>query len=259
MQRDRSLYDQCDDLFADCPQAVQPVNRSGTIGSMVLMLRDGANDGYFALTCDGAGDSAVYLIWSWPGGSITEIDAAGTSPVGAAAASAITLGVPVPRDGSLFGWVPPGSGTVTSLLVIYAEYTPVTPEPGWAVMPSAGAGPEQWPPFADEPLFGNWTWNYREGRLVPLADVVARSPGTVFWVDTKPVLGSDCCAVACDLAGPDGWVLPRGRYAYHQVLRAGEPVPALDRLLADPGKIDLATRFQQMLRGDTAPVTPGTR
>jgi hypothetical protein len=259
MKRDRSLYEQCDDLFADYDQAVQQVNRSGTISSMVLMLRDGANDGYFALTRDGAGDCAVYLIWSWPAGSITEIDAAGTSPIGGAAASAVTRGVPVPRDGSLFGWVPPGSGTVTALLVIYAEYTPATPEPGWAVMPLAGAAEAQWPPFADEALFGNWTWNSREGTLVRLDETVALSPGTVFWVDAKPVLGSDCCVVARDLGGPGNCVLPRGRYAYYQVLRSGGPVPPLARLLADPGKIDLAARFQRMLRGDAAPVTPGPR
>src|ERR1700744_4164803 len=104
MKRNRSLYDQGGDLFADYAVAVQPVNRSGTIDSMVLMLRDGTNDGYFALTRDGAGDSAVYLIWSWPAGTVTEIDATGTSAIADAAASAITRGVPVPRDGSLFGW-----------------------------------------------------------------------------------------------------------------------------------------------------------
>lgn len=259
MKRDRSLYDQCGDLFADYALAVQPVNRSGTIDSMVLMLRDGTNDGYFALTRDCVGDSAVYLIWSWPDGTVTEIGATGTSAIADAAASAITRGVPVPRDGSLFGWAPPGSGTITALLVIYAEYTPATPEPGWAVMPLAGAAEAQWPTFADEPLFGNWTWDSPEGTLIPLDETVALSPGTVFWVDAKPILGSDCCVVARDLSGSGNWVLPRGRYAYYQVLRSGSPVPPLARLLADPGKIDLAARFQQMLRGDADPLTPGPR
>jgi hypothetical protein len=141
------------------------------------------------------------------------------------------------------GWT--GLGHVTALVAIYAKYTPAS-EPYWAVMPLAGIPEAQWPPFTDEPDFGKWFWkHYRAGNINSLGSLIAATPGAVFWVDAKAVLGSDCCAVARDVRSPEGYILPRGRYVYYEALRARKPVPSLQTLLTAADPIDLASRFRQ--------------
>lgn len=244
MKRPSSLYDRCRELFAAYPLAVQPVNRSGNMRSMILMLQDGNHDGYFVLTHDFSQPKSVFWVWSWPAGDVVDIEADDTADIPDAAANVVTRGVPIPRDGSLFGWTT--RGAITSLIVVYTEYTSATPEPSWSVMPLAGAPEEQWPSFTEDPLFGHWTWEGDPaGSIVSIDELVAANPGAVFWVDTKAILGSDCCVVACDLSGPEGHTLRHGRYVYHQALQASKPVPSLGALLADPGKIDLAPRFER--------------
>ena len=244
MKHPSSLYDGCRELFVAYPLAVQPVNRGGTMRSMILMLQDGNHDGYYVLTHDFSRPGSVFWVWSWPAGDIAEIEADGTADIPHAAANAVAQGVPIPRDGSLFGWSP--GGAITSLIVVYTEYTPATPEPSWSVMPLAGTHEEQWPSFTDDPLFGHWTWEGDlAGSIVSIDKLVAANPGVVFWVDTKAILASDCCAVARELAGPGGHTLRRGRYVYYQALQASKPVPSLGALLADPGKIDLAPRLER--------------
>lgn len=244
MKRPSSRYDRCRDLFAAYPLAVQPVNRRGTMRSMILMLQDGNHDGYFVLTHDFSQPRSVFWIWSWPAGEIVDIEVDGTADIPDPAANAVTEGVPIPRDGSLFGWS--SGGAITALVVIYTEYTPETPEPSWSVMPLADLPEALWPPFTGDPLFGHWTWEggSRES-IVAIDELVAKNPDTVFWVDTKAVLGSDCCAVAHDLTSPEGHTLRRGRYAYYQALQASKPVPSLSVLLADLGRIDLAPRLER--------------
>jgi len=239
-----SLYDKCHELFAAYPLAVQSVNRSGTMRSMILMLQDCTYQGYFVLTHDFSQPKSVFWVWSWPAGDVVDIEADRTADIPDPAANAVTEGVPIPRDGSLFGWS--SGGTLTALVVIDTEYTPQTPEPGWSVMPLAGLPETQWPPFAGDPLLGHWTWEGGPlGSIVSIDELVAENPDTVFWVDTKAVLGSDCCAVARDLTNPEGHTLRRGRYAYYQALQASKPVPSLNALLADPGRIDLAPRLER--------------
>jgi hypothetical protein len=239
-----SLYEMCHELFVAYPLAVQPVGPGETLCSMVLMLQDGVHDGFFILSHDFSQDMSIYWIWSWPGGSVVDIEADSTADIPAAAASAVTHGVPIPRDGSLFGWTP--GGAIAALVVVYAEYTPTNPEPSWAVMPLAGIPKAQWPPFTGDPLFGHWSWEPgRAGTIISIDDLIAGNPDTVFWVDTKAILGSDCCVVSHDLADPQGHKLRRGRYVYYQALEASKPVPPLNALLADPDKIDLAPRFER--------------
>lgn len=239
-----SLYDKCRDLFAGYPLAVQPAGRSGAMHSMILMLQDGIHDGFFVLAHDFSQDKSLFWVWSWPAGSVADIKADGTADIPDGAAKAITQGVPIPRNGSLFGWTP--GGAITALVVVYTDYTPRYAEPGWAVMPLAGTPEAQWPPFTGYPLFGHWTWEGDPaGSVVPIDELVAGNPDTVFWVDTNAILGSDCCVVARDLTSPEGHTLRRGRYAYHEALRTSKPVPSLSALISDPGRIDLAPRFKR--------------
>jgi hypothetical protein len=238
-----SLYETCHDLFTDYPLAATVINRSGTVRSMVLMLQEGADAGYFILSqyCDKGRSS--FSLWVWPAGEIVDIEDGASTAIPDAAVNAVTHGTPIPRDGSLFGWAC-GDG-ITALIAVYAEYTPASPEPSWAVMPLAGIPEAQWPPFTGEPLFGNWSWeHFRSAKIVSLADFIAGTLDTVFWVDTKAALGSDSCVVAHDMTSPEGYTLRRGCYVYYQTLREGMLVPSLRSLLADTSKIDLATRFQ---------------
>jgi hypothetical protein len=243
MIRTSSLYDACGDLFAGYPLAVETVDHSGSVRSMVLMQQDGGNAGFFVLTHDHDGGQPFYSLSPWraPGG--VDIGPGTDTEVPAAFANAIAHGVPVPRHRSFYGW--DDRGTITALIAVYAEYTPATPEPSWATMPLAGVPEAQWPPFAAEHLLGHWFWeHYRARSIVSLDGLIAATPGVVFWVDTVAILGSGCCAVAHDIRSPEGPTLRRGRYVYYQALQAGKPVPSLKALLADTGKIDLAPRFR---------------
>ena len=242
MIRTHSVYEACKELFTDYPLATKIIDDSGTIRSMVLLLREGSNVGFFVLSHDTGKRNPVFSLHPWREANIADIEADGSTAISDMVVNVVTRGVPIPRHGSLFGWR--FRGTITALVAFYAEYTPARPQPSWAVMPRVGVEKTQWPPFTDEPIFGHWFWDYhRAGGIISLDRLIAEMPDTVFWVDTKGTLGSDCCAVARDIRSQEGHTLRRGRYVYHQPLRAGRAVPSLSMLIADAGKTDLALRF----------------
>lgn len=220
----------CNTLFATYPLAVEP-GKPGTpvICSMTLALVDGGIPQFFVLTYEDSGDTPAYLLTSRDGTSAAD-----------AMEDVLARGLPLPRDGSLYGWV--DRGRVTAMIAFYALCAPETPEPSYSPMPDADASEAVWPPFIGERLLGPWLWEYfQAGRIVNLAPLIASTEGAVFWANTVEAIGSGCIAVARDLASPDGWTLPRGRYAYYQHRDAA---PSLDDLLADPGKTDLGPRFR---------------
>jgi hypothetical protein len=209
---------------------------------MVLMLLDGGNMRFFVLSHDRRADVHRFSLHPWRADAIENIEADG-GVVSDLAVQVVSDGVPLPQDDALFGWR--HADAITALVVFYTTYAPAYQEPSWAVMPLAGVPEAQWPPFTGERLFGYWFWeNYRAGNVVSVDGLVARTSKTVFWVGTQAILGSDSCAVAHDIWSPEGYVLRRGRYVYHQALRTGKPVPTLEAMLAD-GKVDLAPRFQR--------------
>jgi hypothetical protein len=237
-----SLYKTCQELFTNYPLAVRADNGSEAGRSMVLMMHEGP--AFFVLWLDYRKDEPIYSIGPWPAGDIAEISADGNTRVSAMIENALTYGVPIPRDGSLFGWT--YHDAVAALVVVYADESE-TLVPSWTVMPLAGSPEWQWPPFTDESFFGDWFWkHYWSGDLVCLGGLVSGNPDTVFWVDTKATLGSDCCAVARDIRSSTGHTLLHGCYVYFQALRAGELVPSLKALLTDVGKVDLALRYDRL-------------
>jgi hypothetical protein len=236
------VYEACRYLFGAYPLAVNAVNYVPTMHSMVLMLPDGDDARFFVLLRIHGEGEPVYTLSSWRADDAVEIAADG-GEVPDLAADAVTLGVPIPRDGSLFGWT--RGELVTALIVVYTRYTPDRPTPTWSVMPLADTLARQWPPFTREHLFGCWFWDhYRTGSIIELGDAIAATAGTVFWVDTYAALGSDCCVVEYDLKTPEGHILQHGTYLDSAILQAGAAVPAPAELLADFGKTDLATRFR---------------
>jgi hypothetical protein len=151
----------------------------------------------------------------------------------------VAEGVPLPRDGSLFGYAV--GEKITALVAVYTDDEP----PAFSVMPHAGEHSDLWPLFTGQPVFGQWFWDlHRDGCLVNAGPLVAANPGAVFWADTTDVLGYGCCAVARDVGTEDGVTLQAGVYAYYRLLEDGTPLPSLETLLAGPGLTDLAPRFR---------------
>lgn len=241
------LNNSCRELFRSYPMAVEPANPNGTVRSMTVMLPEGDNANFYAVAYRDSGAGRDFSVWSWPRGKVIDITPDLTE-VPADVVDAVTHGVPVPRDGSLFGWLYQRS--VSALVVIYNRYTKSTPYPGWSVMPLAGLPTDQWPPFTSEDLLGNWSWDHlRNHDLVSLDSLVAQSSRTVFWATPEPIHGYGCCVVAHDVVSPEGYTLPKGRYLYYRHLKDADSVPSIDVLLADQTTVDLAPRFQQIARG----------
>jgi hypothetical protein len=242
VSRTNSLYDVCRGLFETYPQAARAIDARGSVWSIVIMLEDGPNAGYFVLTQRCNKGEPVFSLWSWPDGDVVDIVHDCADPPSALLGDVLSHGVPIPRDGSVFGWTV--GGAVAALIVIYVESAVDFGEPGWAVMPRVGMPREDWPPFTGERLFGHWSWERSwSRRIVSLDEVIGGTSETFWWVDTKAVIGSDCCVISTDIVS-QGLTVPRGRYAFYEALCSSEAIPPLEALLDDPGKIDLAPRFQ---------------
>ena len=65
MIRTSSLYETCHELFACYPLAARVVNLSGTIRSMVLVVRDTADAGFFVLQHDCGDGVPFYSLSPW--------------------------------------------------------------------------------------------------------------------------------------------------------------------------------------------------
>jgi hypothetical protein len=235
-------YLACRDLFNEYPLAASAVTHVPTMHTMVLMLRDGDDVRFFVLMRIRGKDMTHYTLSPWRAEGAVEIAVDG-GEVSELTANAVEQGIPLPRDGLLFGWA--CEEMVTALIVIYTNYRPDSPLPAWSIMPLVGTPEERWPPFSRERFFGRWFWkDYQAGNIIQLGGLIAANPGIVFWVDTHKALGSSCCVVACDIKTSEGHILCRGEYLGAAALRAGAVVPSLTGLLAEAGKTDLAPRFQ---------------
>lgn len=238
-----SLYETCQELFADYPLAVRSINQRQTVCSMVLILTEAPDIRFFVLSQDRSEGSPVYSLSPWCGCDRVDIEKDSADGLTKAEVKAMTRAVPIPRHGSLFGWR--SGDTVTALVAFHADCTPNHREPSWKVMPLADIPRDCWPPFTSEALLGHWFWSHqRVGRIVSLGGLIARKPNTVFWTEREKVLGQDCCVVKHDITSPEGYTLRTGRYVYYKALQMGEPVPSVRSLLADVDKVDLAPRFQ---------------
>lgn len=238
-----SLFEWSQRLFSTYPLAISEasVKDNGTIQSMVLMLQDADKVNYIVLSQSSCEDRSWYSLCPWPDGPALTIEAGGDVLVPENFASAVNRASPLPRDGSLFGWI--CDDIVTSLIAFYTEFSPAVPEPCWSVMPRVGIPDTQWPPFTGEPLIGEQFWIFKRARkIISVEGLIAETSGTVFWVDTEAEFGSGCCVVVSDARNAEGYTLPSGRYVYHKVPPA--TVPSLPALLAKTNKTDLAPRFR---------------
>ena len=235
------MHEACQELFADYPLATEEVNYGGrTFKSMVLMLLEGESPQYFVLSYDSGKVRPSYSLRQWGTRDIVNIEVDGTAAVPDVIVKAVGYGFPIPCDGSLFGW---NDGGVVTVLTIF--YTKGKHLPRFTSMPFADLSEAQWPPYVGESLCGRWFWDsHKAGKLVLLTDLIARTPNTVYWVNTEAILGSSCCAVARDVRDPEGRpTLQRGLYVYYKALQTGGPLPELTALLAGNSKTDLAQQL----------------
>lgn len=249
MIRASFLFTACCALFARYPLAVTTATSSGSIRSMLLMLPDGHGARFFVLTHDRRNGRSLFSLRQRDASESVDIREGDEAAVPDPAVNVITHGVPIPRDGSFFGWR--RGDAIVALIPVYTS-----PEPFCVVMPRADVPEVRWPPFTEERLPGLWFWkHYGAGRIISIAGLIAGVPATVFWANTKAALGADCCVVAQDIEDSDGYTLPRGVYAYYKVLQDGNPVPSLAALLTDSSKADLAPRLRRFLDTDGWPQT----
>jgi hypothetical protein len=210
---------------------------------MVLMLRDSDGTRFFVLSHERRQNRDTYSLRAQRTTNVVNIDASRSASAPKIVVDPIVHGVPIPRDGSLFGWR--CGDAVTALISIYTMFTPHSPEPFLAVMPRTDIPEGDWPPFTGDRNFGQWFWEHCwADRIISVQSLISGTSSTVFWADTQPLFGSNCCLVAHDISSADGYTLSQGAYVYYQVLRAGKTIPPLDVLLAVGGKTDLAPRFR---------------
>jgi hypothetical protein len=248
-----SLYGACEKLFADYPLAVEPVTTDGTQARMGLMLRVGDEETFWTLhqVTDGE-PHPLFVVSPWrdPDQAVAVDSVGGAEEQGGLrlreAEHVVTDGVPLPRDGSMFGWKGDGGGTIGALILSYAD--PERDEEAvFSILPLAGIPESRWPPFTGESLFGPWFWEHlRAGRTVDLAALIGETRRMAFWVKPRiPGTGDGVVAVKADLDAEGGFTLPKGRYVYWKALRALAPVPSLSELLASPDRTDLGPRFER--------------
>jgi len=232
------LHEKCGNLFRAYPLAWD--EPACGVRSMVLM-QEGAPEFFILAEFSGKGTPRFRLL-PWREEGAVSIEPGAAVPVPPRMARVVTSGIPLPRDGSLFGWV--SDGRVCGLLKFRVRYSREQPVPRYSPMPLAALPESRWPAWVRCGLFGTWFWEgVRAGSITDLAPLIAATPRTVFWARTRTALGSDCAAVARDVAGK-GIILPAGVYAYFGPQQDGAEIPSLETLLAGPGLTDLAPRFR---------------
>jgi proteasome lid subunit RPN8/RPN11 len=252
----------CLRLFRSYPLAVSPWSGDGRHRSIVLRHPDieadraGGGSDFFVLSQDQA-DHFVLRPWGPSGSGESSVGAyqeiRPVEPVPVAVHRVIAEGMPVPRDGTLLGWVSDRQANVAFSVYHGHPRGPWPAGPQIRAMPMVGSDPLHWPAFTVGPLEDGRLWDYLErGELVDLGPVVAAAPGNAFWVPSqntrRAAQGHGCVVVRENLAADEFWV-PAGVYMDHWMLREGVPAPPAWHLLSLPGTTDLARRTVAAQRG----------
>lgn len=243
------FYQACEQLFRRHPTAAEPPG--GAQPTMTIMTGPTTDPQFYFLrhVIDG-NPQPFYSLRPWrnptgisvqPGDVIKRQGSLTLAEARAIASNA----VPLPRDGSVYGWTG-GGNTITSLVLFFTtgHSDPLLPHPIFTVMPHTETPRRQWPPFTTTPYFGPWWWDHHTaGHLIDAGSHIAKTRRTVYWAST-PELGSGSCAVAADIA-IGGALLPRGLYIFHGTLTAQTPIPPPADILRRPGTHDLGPAFAE--------------
>jgi len=253
-------------LNPSCPGDPGPVaarHAAGWRGSIVLRHKGFDDPGFYVLAQHPA---EHFTLRPWRAGDGEYHEIRPGTPVPVVSHRVVTEGMPVPRDGSLLGWV--SDRQVTALLTVHHERPggrcgdggrggegggkadgaglaarPRVPEV--RVLAMVGSEPVRWPPFAASPLDDGRLWDYLErGELVDLAPLLNRAEGAC-WVPSqhpdRARRGHGCAVIGRSLEGLEYWV-PAGVYMDHWMLREGVPTPPASHLVTLPGATHLSRR-----------------
>ena len=211
--------------------------------SIVLRHRGFEGSGFYVLTQD-PGEHFTLRPWHRGEGERQQISLG--APVPVTSHRVITEGMPVPRDGTLLGWV--SDRQVTVLLSVYhGNARSLVSGPQVRVLAMVGSEPARWPPFTARPLDDGRLWEYVErGEIVDLGPLIACNAGGASWVPSqnpgRAGQGHGCAVVGRNLLTEEYWV-PAGIYMDHWMLREGVPTPPATHLLTLPGTTDLSRRL----------------
>jgi len=241
-----SVFAACLRLFYRYPLAIRRHYVEHRYGSLVLMNRAAGGRARFFVLIMEWDDLFVIRPWDRRDGARVEIRSG--EPVSGDVRGVIESAIPVPRDGTLLGWM--NGYKVQSMIAVYGRLTEPWDDPaavpGVLVMPFAGSQPADWPPLTDSPLDGGRLWQYQErGHLADLTALAARRPGCVYWVPGQdgPAGGwTGARIVVTERLSTDRFWLPAGVYVDRVALREGAPRWTAGQLLALPGVTDLAGR-----------------
>lgn len=226
----------CTQLFRSHPLAVAPPGPDGGDGTMVLRHRKA---GFFVLTQEG--DDA-FILRSWDSRDGIEEKIRPREPVPDLVCDVIARCLPVPRHGSLLGWIT--GKQVTALMPVHAlppSGPDPVPEPEMRVLPLSETDEGwHWPPFTLNPLDEWRLWEYIDWHeMADVLPLIAGNPGSVSWVRSPDGRRTGHVIVRENLRAEKFWV-PAGVYADHWTLRDGMPAPAAGELLARGNAADLA-------------------
>jgi hypothetical protein len=240
-----SVFEACLRLFCRYPLAIRRHYAEHRYGSLVLMNRAAGRTGFFVLVMEW---DDLFVIRPWDRRDGARVAIRPGEPVSDDVREVIESAVPVPRDGTLLGWM--DGHKVQALIAVYGRLTEPWDDPsavpGVLVMPFAGSQPPDWPSLTDSPLDGGRLWqSLQRGQLADLTALAARRPGCVYWVPGQDGRAGDWAGariVVTERLSADKFWLPAGVYIDRVALREGTPRWTAGQLLALPGVIDLADR-----------------
>lgn len=239
-----AVFAACLRLFRCYPLAVRRHYAELRYGSMVLRERVAGGARFYVLIMEW---DDLFVIRPWDRRDGGRVPIRPGEPVRDEVRRVIGSAVPVPRDGTLLGWL--AGRRVQAVIAAYGRLTEPWDDPaavpGVLVMPATGSQPACWPPFTAGPLDDGRLWEHVQGgRLADLVPLVSHRPGRVYWVpgaDRRGGRRAGARVVVTERLDAGEFWLPAAIYADHWTLREGTPRPAVSQLLALPGVTDLAS------------------
>jgi len=255
------VFAACLRLFRDYPLAVRRHYAEHRYGSLILRERGVGGPRFFVLIME---RDDLFVIRPWDRRDCAAVEVLRGEPVPAGVRRVIESGVPVPRDGTLLGWL--AGRQVQAVVAAYGRLTEPWDDPsavpGILVMPFVGSQPADWPPFAAAPLNDRRLWQYlARGQLADLTPLVSRQPGCMFWVPGAAGLASrrpGARVVVTERLDTEKFWLPAAVYADYWTLREGTPRWTSRQLPALSGVTDMARALGRVSRA-TGRAAPGAR
>jgi len=239
-----AVFTACLRLFRGYPLAVRRHYAEHRYGSLVLRERAAGRARFYVLVME---RNDLFVLRPWDRRDGARVLIRPDQPASGDVRRVIESAVPVPRDGTLLGWL--AGRQVQAVIAAYGRLTEPWDDPaavpGLLVMPATGSQPADWPPFTSGPLDDWRLWeSVKRGLFADLVPLVSRQPGLVYWVpgaNQRAGRRTGARIVVRERLSTGEFWLPAAIYADHWTLREGTPRWTASQLLALPGVTDLAS------------------